>query len=252
MPLHAPVASWCGAAFFPHDIQRALAASPGPRWLVTTPLQLQALLRADTDLPPLRAMISATAPLDPAVAAAAERRWRTEVLEIFGATEFGSVASRRTTDGDVWTAYPGITLKPNADGFAIHAPGADPHPLGDVVEALDATAFRLLGRRADLLKLAGRRASLAGLNAILNRVAGVADGVFVAPDDLDCRPTARMRAFAVSDGATAEDILAALRRELDPVFLPRRVILVPRLPRNELGKLTRAALDALQSTFSDA
>jgi acyl-coenzyme A synthetase/AMP-(fatty) acid ligase len=33
-----------------------------------------------------------------------------------------------------------------------------------------------------------------------------------------------------------------LRQHLDPLFLPRRVVLVPALPRNALGKLPREAL----------
>ena len=77
LPLHAPVASWCGAAFFPADIAAALAtlAGAGPPMLVTTPLQLRSLLDAGTLLPDLAAVVSATAPLSPALAAAAEAAW---------------------------------------------------------------------------------------------------------------------------------------------------------------------------------
>ncbi|HEX7731969.1 MAG TPA: AMP-ligase, partial [Rhodanobacter sp.] len=37
-------------------------------------------------------------------------------------------------------------------------------------------------------------------------------------------------------------ILDALRRAVDPVFLPRPLRRVPALPRNDTGKLPRAAL----------
>ena len=40
-------------------------------------------------------------------------------------------------------------------------------------------------------------------------------------------------------------ILSALRRALDPVFLPRPLRCVPMLPRNETGKLPRETLAAL-------
>ena len=40
-------------------------------------------------------------------------------------------------------------------------------------------------------------------------------------------------------------ILHALRQRIDPVFLPRPLILVEALPRNDTGKLPRAALLAL-------
>ena len=261
LPLHAAAASWCGPAFYPVDIAAALAASPAPRVLVTTPLQLRALLAAPGGLPELARVISATAPLPVEMAAAAERRWGTEVWEIFGATEVGSIASRRTVAGEVWQSYPRVRLRPApaeaqndplAAGVAVHAPHAPPWPLSDRLELRDPTRFRLLGRRTDLVKLGGRRVSLAALTRILTGIEGVEDGVFVAPDDLENEPTARLLAFAVAPRLTAEDILAALRTRIEPLFLPRRVVRVARLPRDPLGKLPAGALAALRAQADDA
>lgn len=243
MPLHAPVASWCGPAFFPADIAIALAACPAPRHLVTTPLQLRALLQAGTELPDLASAISATAPLDPTLAAGAERALRAPVLEIFGATECGSIAHRRTTDGPRWTPYPGVQIELGATGAIVHAPETEPVALADLLEP-DGPGFRLLGRRTDVVKLAGRRASLPGLNRLLTGLPGVDDGAFVLPDDdaaTDGAP-ARLVAVVVAPGRSAREILADLRRVMDPIFLPRRVIQVDALPRNALGKLPRQAL----------
>ena len=103
-----------------------------------------------------------------------------------------------------------------------------------------------------MIKLGGRRASLAGLNRILTGIEGVLDGQFVAPEDLDRRPTARLLVFVVAPERTADDILAALRGRIDPPFLPRRVIRVDGLPRNEVGKLTDRALGALRAPLGDA
>jgi acyl-coenzyme A synthetase/AMP-(fatty) acid ligase len=248
LPLHAAASSWCGPSFYPSDIRTALAAVPAPRVLVTTPLQLRALLRANTDLPPMARVISATAPLDAATALASERRWGTEVWEIFGATELGSIASRRTVAGAEWATYDGVRLAPCENGgTAVTATLAAPRALGDVVEVLDPTRFRLLGRGDDVVKLAGRRASLAGLTSILTGIDGVADGVFIAPDDLDERPTARLEAFVVAPGRSAAAILAELRGRIDAVFLPRRVVLMEALPRNETGKLPRRAVQAMRA-----
>lgn len=245
-PLHSTVASWHGMAFFPGDVREALCAVAAPRVLVTTPLQLRTLLAASVELPPLAQVISATAPLDVATALAAEARWGAPVLEIFGATEVGSVASRRTVTEEHWSVYPGVSFTRMAtDAVMVEAAYAEPHPLGDAVAMVGPTDFRLLGRTADMIKLAGKRASLAGLNQILNAIEGVKDGVFVAPDDLDHRPAARLLAFVVAPDCSAEDILASLRRQIDPVFLPRRVVLVDALPRNEVGKLPRAAFSEL-------
>lgn len=241
-PLHTAASSWCGPAFYPVDIRTALEAVPPPRLLVTTPLQLRALLRAGLDLPALAAIVSATAPLDPALAQAAEARWGAAVLEIFGATEVGSIASRRTVEGEAWTLYDGVRL--SGSGI-VTAPDAVPHGLADRVERLGGDRFRLLGRESDMVKLGGRRASLAGLTRILTGIEGVHDGVFVAPDDLDRRPSARLLAYVIAPDRSADDLLAELRAHVDPVFLPRRIVRVDSLPRNEFGKLPRAALAQL-------
>ena len=244
LPRHAAVASWCGPAFYPADVRAALAASPDPAVLVTTPLQLRAFLDGMASPVRVAKVISATAPLDPALAAEAERRWGTEVLEIYGATEVGSVASRRTVDGDVWRPYPGIGLAPGPDAVLVSAPFAAAHPLADSIEVAEG-GFRLLGRHADLVKVGGRRVSLSWLNSVLTGIDGVVDGAFLAPDDLAHRPGARLHAFVVAPGRRLEGILEALRREVDPLFLPRTLTELDRLPRNDLGKLPRGALAQL-------
>ncbi|MDB5368464.1 MAG: hypothetical protein JWP20_22 [Roseomonas sp.] len=248
MPLHAATASHAGPCFYPVEVAEALHAAPAPRLLVTTPLQMRALLGSGGALPPLAAVISATAPLAPELAAAAEAAWDTSVLEIYGATEIGSIASRRTTAGDTWTLYDGVALRRGAEGevVLVDVPGMPaPVPLADAVEFQPGGGFRLLGRRADMVKLGGKRASLASLNRLLAAVEGVEDGVFVAPEDLDRNPSARLMVYAVAPGRSPGEILAALRERIEAVFLPRRVVLVSRLPRDPVGKLTRQALAEL-------
>lgn len=250
LPFHAPCATWCGPAFFPADVQSALAAVAAPRILVTTPLQLRGLQTIAA--PSLQTIISATAPLDPALAAAAEARWSTQVVEIFGATECGSIATRRTTAAGAWSPYQGIRLHQSDTSPVVEAPFAPDIPLADEIDLAADGTFCLLGRRTDLVKLGGRRASLAGLNQILNGLDGVRDGTFVVPDDLDTRSNARLVALVVAPGRTIPGLLADLRGRIDPVFLPRRLIQVAALPRNSLGKLPRQAVLELLRTVSPA
>ena len=49
----------------------------------------------------------------------------------------------------------------------------------------------------------------------------------------------------MAPGLDEHTILDALRRAIDPLFLPRPLRLVDALPRNETGKLPRSALLAL-------
>jgi acyl-coenzyme A synthetase/AMP-(fatty) acid ligase len=249
MPLHAATASHAGPHFYPVEVAEALHAAPAPRMLITTPLQMRALLGSGEALPELAAVISATAPLATELAAACEVAWDTRVLEIYGATEIGSVASRRTTGGEIWTLYDGVELRREgeSDTVWVEVPGMPALvQLADAVEFQPDRRFRLLGRRADMVKLGGKRASLASLNRLLMQVEGVEDGVFVAPDDLDSNPAARLVVYAVAPGRDPATILAGLRERMEAVFLPRRVLLVPALPRNAIGKLTRQALEDLR------
>ena len=52
-------------------------------------------------------------------------------------------------------------------------------------------------------------------------------------------------ACAVAPGLDATWLMTQLRQRLDPVFLPRPLLLVEQLPRNGTGKLAQAALRAL-------
>jgi acyl-coenzyme A synthetase/AMP-(fatty) acid ligase len=241
LPLQAAVAHYAGESFFPTDVLDALAALPPRRVLVTTPLHLRALLAESRRPAPLTAVISATAPLALGMAEAVERDWDAPMLEIYGATEAGSMASRRTAAGPEWLPYRGVQLRQGA----VFVPGLGEIAIADALEPTADGRFRLLGRRSDLVKLGGRRASLADLNRLLAEIDGVQDGVFVAPPDVESNPAARLMAYVVAPGYSAEDIQAALRARIEPVFLPRPIVLVPALPRNAVGKLSHEALAAM-------
>jgi acyl-coenzyme A synthetase/AMP-(fatty) acid ligase len=237
-------------AFFPADIAAALARLPRPRALVTTPFHLKTLMLSGVALPPVDLLLSATAPLSPQLAAQAEAGFGAPLVEIYGCTEAGQVASRRTTAGDVWRTLGELTLRREASGDAgaeaeqfIVQGGhvVEPTPLADVLQLEDATHFRLLGRANDLIHVAGKRSSLAHLNYHLNRIDGVHDGAFWLPDDV---PEAVQRpvAFVVAPTLSAAQIVQGLRGQLESVFLPRRVVHVNALPREATGKLTLQAL----------
>jgi acyl-coenzyme A synthetase/AMP-(fatty) acid ligase len=266
LPLHASTITWCGVSRFPADAAANLAAAAdvaaglrgtSPRRIapepvfITTPLHLGTMLEAQMPLPALHAVISATAPLDADTAARAERLWQVPVLEIFGATEVGSIASRRTSQDEAWTLYPGVTLDVRDGAAEISATDAPPTLLSDVLEILPDKRFRLVSRGSDIIKRGGRRASLAGLTRQLAGLDGVRDAAFVMPDParddrwIGRSATQRPLAFAVAPGRDATSLLAELRTVIEPAFMPRRIILLDRLPRNAMGKLPRDALLAL-------
>lgn len=238
--------------FYPADIAAALAAVPAPRMLVTTPFHLRALVDGVDALPPVDRIVCATAPLSTALAAEAERASGGAVLEIYGCTETGQLASRRTTDGPSWKLLGDVALAFGGDGAIASGGHVDqPTLLGDIVEpeADFATSrrFRLVGRSADLVNIAGKRTSLAYLDLQLQAIDGVVDGAFVRPDDDAATRdgVTRLAAVVVAPTLDAARLAAALRARIDPAFVPRPIHFVDRLPRTDTGKVTHATLQSL-------
>jgi acyl-coenzyme A synthetase/AMP-(fatty) acid ligase len=238
---------------YPADVCAALSEVPAPRVLVTTPVHLRALLEADVALPPLALLVCATAPLSPALAQQAERRFNAPLQEIYGCTEAGMLAMRRPVAGSAWRTLPGIEVS-ERDGAAWFSGGHVQRPVAapDRIAVRDAHSFDLHGRSADLVNVGGKRTSLAGLERALGGVEGVQDCAFLIPEERDDRMVTRLVAFAVAPGCSREQLLAALRDEVDAVFLPRPLYLVEALPRNATGKLTRDALLALAARCAAA
>lgn len=242
-PMHSGQTLVAGKPFYPADICAQLAVLPSPRCLVTTPVHLRALLAEAVELPAVSFVLCATAPLPAKLAEEAERRFAAPLHEIYGCTEAGQLASRRTTQGRAWSLYPGVKLRQDAAG-ATWAHGGHVEieaPLSDVIELKTGGTFLLHGRTADLVNIAGKRTSLEGLNHHLNAIPGVRDGVFVLPDE-EGGEAGRPIAFVVAPGVAGEVILKFLRERIDPVFLPRPLHFVDALPRNSTGKLTREAV----------
>lgn len=238
--------SHCGRPFFPLDIREALEEVAAPRVLVTTPFHLKACVEARLAWPQMSFIISATAPLSAAMAHKAEVAFGCPVLEIYGCTEAGSLASRRTVEGNLWRLYDGLHLEGSEGGILLtgdHLPEAV--VLNDRIEIRDAQTFVLQGRNADLINIAGKRASLGHLNHKLNEIEGVLDGIFVFDDTGSEERVARLAALVNAPGLSERALLDALASRLDPAFLPRRIHYVDALPRNECGKLPRAELLAL-------
>jgi acyl-coenzyme A synthetase/AMP-(fatty) acid ligase len=104
----------------------------------------------------------------------------------------------------------------------------------------------LHGRTADMVNIAGNRSSFGYLNTQLNAIPGVTDGVFFLREGTTS-PTgvARLGAVVVAPTLSVAELNEHLRQRIDPVFLPRPLIMVERLPRNATGKLPHGELQHL-------
>jgi acyl-coenzyme A synthetase/AMP-(fatty) acid ligase len=230
--------------FYPADVAAAVCKVPRPRVLVTTPIHLRTLLTSEIEFPPLELVMSATAPLSRDLAREVEEKYRAPLLEIYGSTETGQIAMRRTAQTAVWRLWPGVRLSvANDQVFAQGGHIEQLTPLCDVIEITGAQEFLLHGRTADLVNVAGKRSSLGYLNAQLNAIPGVIDGAFfLREDETGSTGVTRLGAAVVAPGLSAASLTEQLRQLIDPVFLPRPLLMVQQLPRNATGKLPQQAL----------
>ena len=245
-PLFANVAISHLAPFYPQDIADALESLPGPRALISSPAHLNVLLKSGVQLTELDWIFSATAPLSEGLAKSLEMQYNAHVLEVFGCSESGILASRNTATETLWLLSDLFEFESGKEGVLIrgrHLP--EDVILPDAVELVGDHQFRWLGRHQDMINIAGNRGSLTDLNRRLAAIPGVVDGVIFLPES----SPDRLAAMVVAPKLKPADILGELKPQIEPVFLPRPIYMISALPRQETGKLARKAiLDLFEKT----
>jgi acyl-coenzyme A synthetase/AMP-(fatty) acid ligase len=244
LPLLGGMGIHAARPLLPTEVAATLAAVPAPRILVSTPAHLRAIVASGVPLPQTEVTISATAPLDETLARAVEAATGGVLLEMFGSTETCILGTRRTARESVWRSYAGVRFAPDRQGTRVDAPWfARTEHLQDVIESDATGSFRLIGRSADLIDVAGKRASLADLTQRILRIPGVVDAVVFQPDATRSL-VRRLAALVVAPGHSGASIRAALEPAIDPAFMPRPLLIVDALPRTAAGKLPFSALQA--------
>jgi len=234
----------------PADVAAAFDEVGRAAW-IATPMHLRSLVQSDEPLPACRFAIVSTMPLGRAVAVQSEQLLAAPVLEIYGSTETGALAMRRSARETRWSPLDGVSLDP-VEGATLGrgAHFASPVQLLDEIVVDADGSFTLLGRQADLIKIAGRRASLAGLNLLLQDMPGLEDGVFYLPPTGN--PTERLCLIYCGPPLERAATRRWLRTRLDPVFLPRDFIRLERMPRSETGKLRLPLLERAYAAWRSA
>ncbi|MCZ7566331.1 MAG: AMP-binding protein [Burkholderiales bacterium] len=230
------------------DVRAGLAALPAPRVLVTTPIHVRACVEGETALPALcvdrvgrgtaraGACGRGRAPLrDP----------RDRDLRL----QRGWNGRHPPHHGDADVAHDvGHPPRARRARLGVHRrPRARPRPHLRPAASGERHGVPARGRARDMLNIAGKRASLGDLNHKLLEIPGVQDGVFHVPQGASDGQVARLMAFVVAPALTEGEIIDALRRAIDPAFLPRPLVKVAALPRASTGKLPLEALRLLEA-----
>ena len=247
LPLIANVCISDSQPLLPADICSSLVRMKPPRILVTSPLQILALDNSTIDFPKIDLILCATAPLDSSLAERVEHRFGCSIREIYGCTEVGSIAVRQPTKTAEWEPYDVFQFRHSENKVYLQCDHLPAEVfLQDVLQFTNKNRFRLIGRQEDIIKIGGKRGSLSELNRLLLSTPGVQDGVILEPPGDNS--SERLIALVVSSHLSSSQAVANIRANVDPVFVPRRVLFVRELPRSDLGKLSRKELLALYNS----
>ena len=197
-------------------------------------------------------ILSSAAPLARADSLTAGQLLGARVGEIYGSSETGAIAWRSQQDSAVdalWHPLPEVKLKADAVGIlVVNAPYVDnseDFTLSDRVEFCEADGFKLIGRIDRVVKVEGKRVSLAAIEKLLLEHAWIKQARALTVER-------RRVETAVVVQLTAEGLHAAesldvkeitgqfrqlLRGHFEAVVLPRRWRIVDQMPYNQQGKL---------------
>jgi acyl-coenzyme A synthetase/AMP-(fatty) acid ligase len=243
-PLFSSLVLYDGRPFFPEDIRRVVETAPWPAVLATTPTHLRSLTKTGGSWGKLACVLSATDTLSEKLAYETYSILGLSPHEIYGSTETLSIASRETLRERLWRPYSKIRLVQDDTGLTyLESPHLQGTTLLHDSFKIEADGrFAVLGRHDDMIKIGGKRASLAELNRRLKDVEGVEDGFcFVQAGGSN---EDRLAVVVVSR-LDKQCIWEGLKPYVDKIFLPRNVYFVATIPRNEAGKLAKAEMEKL-------
>jgi len=246
MALLSPVCMVDAQPFYPQDICTQLAILPSPTTLVTTPLHLRALNSInDTNLE-LDNVLVATAPINQELSHAIETKFNTQVREVYGCSEVGSMAIRQPARTQLWHQFAGLDYIYKSDGSVIVTGDhlSEDIIIDDQLTSKGNDLFTLSGRNTDQIKIAGKRGSLTEVNNVLMKFSSLIDGVVIFPTQERVVP--RLVALVVlPEEHHKNELRQHFSQHLDAVFIPRPIIIVDALPREENGKLIKSKVTEL-------
>jgi acyl-coenzyme A synthetase/AMP-(fatty) acid ligase len=176
------------------------------------------------------------------------------IVQVYGSTETGGIATR--TGFGPWVPLPGVhwQMRDEDGRLVIRSPWQDPpsawHRLDDLVEPAGG-GFALLGRSDSVVKVGGRRFSLAEIvqtaqssplveaaHAVTySRYGELAVALFVVPR----RPAS----------LTSADVRSLMAERLAPFKIPRTIRVLDELPSRGIGKVDDATLRLMADPASE-
>lgn len=224
----------------------------------TVPAVLQALTQSPSvsSLPGLRLIISAGAPLSPALATAFHQKFGLIPHNFYGSSETGGICydtrGRASLTGTaIGRPLRGVTLTISPRGRIRVTSPAVAHPsrsflLQDTGLILPDGSLRLLGRTSSLANIGGKKVSPREIEEVIRHLPGITD----AACWIKLAHGRHYLAAAAEGSIRPHDLRHHLANRLPPWKIPRELHLLPAFPRSSRGKINLPALQSLVQSLA--
>ncbi len=234
--------------------QELLELHEGKKTLVvTSPVYLKSLLKLRRGRPlPNVDFLSSTGLLLEEEVAAFEMKYETTLLQLFGSTETGGIATKRGVT-PWWTPLRDVRVTADEEGvMTVASPyvspevvdtawHALPHPFRttDLVET-EGGRFRLLGRLNELVKISGKRLAVTELEHLIERRFSGSEALVRIERDSSRLKDESLRVQVAGATATDHAAVAALFAENFPgIHIAFALEHVEKIEKNAMGKKVR-------------
>lgn len=238
--------------------EQIFATSSSKTILISSPALLKRLDNIKNKKIDIAAIFSAGGPLNDKAISDVELIFGKFINEIYGTTETGAIAYRKTTSLDKnWTLFPNLNATLNKNGCLTLV---GEHISNSFYQSADACImdgernFKLLGRTDRIIKIEEKRVSLVNVEARLAANDWI-DEVAIIPlsraNRVELGAVVTLSHFGLDNLeklGKAQLVLAlraSLRTWLEPVAIPRRFRIVSHIPVNTQGKRLKSILDKL-------
>ncbi|KLI40366.1 AMP-binding protein [Brachyspira hyodysenteriae] len=220
--------------------------------IVTTPAFLKRIDKSSLKIKSKWYLFSSTGMLEEKVNDLCKEIFGTDVTEIYGSTEAGAMAYRRRSENQLWTRLSVVKLKVDENGSIECCSGYTGENVwihvGDVVNMKNEDEFELLGREDSIVKIEGKRISVQQIDRQI-----LMDKHFKDSYTIYCKSDKReyIVSFIVMNNKNrnSEDmkkyVIDYLKGYFETVVLPKKIYFIDAIPRSEIGKIDRKALDLI-------
>ncbi len=244
IPFISSASLFPGTPVFPNEIIAAINSCTASI-LISIPIHYRALIQSYPCSIKLRLALSSGARLSAEDAKMFFKQTGIAIVEIYGSTETGGIATRCAAKGEKsfsplsivdWKIVEGILyvrselvsneLKKDGDGFFMP---------GDRAEHYGPKGFVLLGRKDGIVKVGGKRTDIEEIREILTGIPLVNNAVVIYKPVRAGGRDNSIEALVESD-LDARQIRRLLLKKLPSYAVPRKIKTVKRIPLTDTGK----------------